>query len=448
MFKIAVALALLPSANAMAGLCYGEVLDANYYTDCTLTYDTQSALDASSCPSSCTTGAGGVTGTGEGSAYTFSKGVGWCQSDLDETPTSIGDTRWFTADECWDGCVTDNGIDALFGAQYDCDSNGCECYCQSTCDCMEQAGETSMLFKLGNIASTSTCGSDDDSTDDDSVEGDYYYCTCADQATDEATCTSMLGADAWDTLPCSTLAAMVEIPLLYCQPMYDIFNAFDLADAVATCCADGLNGCTGVCVSSTSTVTAMTAANPVAHALPISELAAGDKVLAANSAGKQEFDEVEELLHGASADKFVELATSRDGAASQVVRATPHHTFPSCSFGNKFVKTTAAKDFAAGDCILTEHGRAKVVSATMSPAAKGEEAYTIVLKGKSDLVAVDGVFTHALPQSKAVKKAQKTQKALRGSAAATAGLTGFQKDVMDVVNKRIQNKMAKKTTAA
>ena len=139
---------------------------------------------------------------------------------------------------------------------------------------------------------------------------------------------------------------------------------------------------------------------------------------------------------------------SRDGGATQVVRATPHHTFPACSFKNFKVKTTKAKDFAVGDCVMTAHGKATVVSATMTPAAKDEEPYTIVLNGKSDLVSVDGVFTHAPPHARAVKNAQQKQKALRGSAAALPELSRFQKDVVDVVNSRIMAAVAKKTKAA
>jgi len=194
----------------------------------------------------------------------------------------------------------------------------------------------------------------------------------------------------------------------------------------------------------------MTAANPVTHTVPISELAVGDKVLTATYDGKKGFDEVEALLHGASADKFVELTVSRHGAAPQVVRSTPHHTFPACSFKHDkmTVKTTNAKEFTANDCVMTTDGKGKVTSATMTPAAKVEEAYTIVLKGKSSLVAVGGVFTHALPHDGAVKKAHQKQKALRGSATALPKLSNFQKDVVDMANKSIKAAVAKKTKTA
>jgi len=56
--KVLVALALLGGASAQVSLCYGNTMDndAEAITDCTATYGTQAALDASSCPSGCSSG--------------------------------------------------------------------------------------------------------------------------------------------------------------------------------------------------------------------------------------------------------------------------------------------------------------------------------------------------------------------------------------------------------
>ena len=220
-----------------------------------------------------------------------------------------------------------------------------------------------------------------------------------------------------------------------------VFGPDNLGGWVDNCCVDGLNGCVGVCVSSTSTVTAMTTANPKAHTLPISELAIGDKVLAATSRGKHVFEEVEGLPHGKSpaSEHFVELAVARAGSPAQVVRATPHHTFPACSHGHTSqITTTKAKDFKAGDCVMTEHGKATVTSAAMTPAAKDEEAYTIELKGKgSSLVAVNGIFTHASPADMGKHRhSAKRQKALRG--AAPPALSGFQEHVVNALQSHLK----------
>ena len=82
----------------------------------------------------------------------------------------------------------------IFAVQYDCDSDACECFCQSSCDCMADVEETSTLFKIGNVASASVCSWSNAIKDDDAIEGEYYYCTCGDTITDEATCASTLGA--------------------------------------------------------------------------------------------------------------------------------------------------------------------------------------------------------------------------------------------------------------
>ena len=118
---------------------------------------------------------------------------------------------------------------------------------------------------------------------------------------------------------------------------------------------------------------------------------------------------------------------------------------------NLKVKTTQAKDFAANDCVMTAHGKARVTSATTTLAAEEEEAYTIVLKGKSDLVAVDGVFTHARTDGlDAAMGAQQKDGLLPRRKMTVHGIprmTGFQTDV-NAANKHTQAIVAKKTKAA
>jgi len=134
--------------------------------------------------------------------------------------------------------------------------------------------------------------------------------------------------------------------------------------------------------------------------------------------------------------------------------APPH--VPVLFVRHSYIKTTKAMDFAAGDCVMTANGKAKVTSATMTPATKDDEASTIMLKGKSMLIAkgksvliaVGGVFTHPMTMALAEKKSIKTKKTFRGSAASLPALTGFQKDVVDVMNKLVVALVAKKTLAA
>ena len=104
--------------------------------------------------------------------------------------------------------------------------------------------------------------------------------------------------DAWSTLTCAEYSPYMNFARIYCSmDYYDYIFGVNgtLRPATETCCVDGLDGCIGVCVSSTSTVTAMTTANPKANTLPISELAIGDKVLAATAQGKHLIEEVEGL---------------------------------------------------------------------------------------------------------------------------------------------------------
>jgi hypothetical protein len=57
-FKIAAALALLPSVQAGTGLCFGDnVLDTYAAASCALKYSTQAELDAAgTCPETCHSG--------------------------------------------------------------------------------------------------------------------------------------------------------------------------------------------------------------------------------------------------------------------------------------------------------------------------------------------------------------------------------------------------------
>jgi len=388
----------------------------------------------------CSAGAGGVTGEGEGITYTFAKGAGWCSSDLDEQPAALISTSWFDADTCWNACIADYGAETIHNVQYDCDNYGCECYCQSSCPCMVQVGSTSTLFAIADSTIPGSCYDDDDDYND-SVEGEYYFCSCSGMYTDETTCTDNLGADAWSVVPCYMLDWYINYPYWMCS--YNPFGSADMALYVDRCCTTGMNGCTGVCISSTSSVKAITGANPVAHPLPITELKAGDKVLAATHEGKQLYDEVEAVLHGPHAENFVELKIK---GTSNLLRATPHHTFPACSHKDMTVTTKSAKSFSAGDCIMTPSGKATVSSAMHVPAAKGEEAFTVVLKGKTDLLAVNDVFTHALPEAK--KEAKKKQlRGNAGNAAARPERTGFQVHVTDAVDYKLKA-LAKKHVEA
>jgi len=145
------------------------------------------------------------------------------------------------------------------------------------------------------------------------------------------------------------------------------------------------------------------------------------------------YDEVEALLHGppphtalhttdGARAHFVELSTvNYKGATPKTVRATPQHTFPTCAGAGH---TKKAKDFKVGDCIMTVNGKSTVASVHLKPGAPQEEAYTIVLKAKTDLVAVDGIFSHSRPADMVMPGSKLLRGALTGaSSSRTAGST-------------------------
>jgi len=86
---------------------------------------------------------------------------------------------------------------------------------------------------------------------------------------------------------CIALNDMISWPYEMC--MYNPFEDASMTDIVANCCEDGLNGCTGVCVSSASTLTVLKPSGPrglnFAKIVPITEVKPGDKVLAATHNG-------------------------------------------------------------------------------------------------------------------------------------------------------------------
>ena len=63
----------------------------------------------------------------------WGRGNGWCSSDLNEY---VGQAC--TPAECWDLCVETYGAESIFAI--DLNGIGGSCYCQSSCDCIEEGG--------------------------------------------------------------------------------------------------------------------------------------------------------------------------------------------------------------------------------------------------------------------------------------------------------------------
>ena len=134
----------------------------------------------------------------------------------------------------------------------------------------------------------------------------------------------------------------------------------------------------------------------------------GDKILALKGMDgvfkgtKASFATVTGLTHGPSIEDFVEIGMKRAPALGSLIRATPHHTFPSCSG-----KVFKAKDLRPGHCLVTKHGKDIVRSAKHVPKRVGDFTYTIQVDESYSSIMIGGIFTHA-------KSVGHSHKALRG----------------------------------
>lgn len=116
----------------------------------------------------------------------------------------------------------------------------------------------------------------------------------------------------------------------------------------------------------------------------ISEVAAGDRLLAATTAGKIVFSEVVFVPHGANKEKalFVHVSTE----AGHDIKMTQNHVLPAGKCGTIFPLIYAA-EISVNDCILTVSGEERVVSVQ---SVRGEGVYTIVTY--EEFIVVNGII--------------------------------------------------------
>ena len=74
---------------------------------------------------------------------------------------------------------------------------------------------------------------------------------------------------------------------------------------------------------------------------------------------------------------------------SGVIKATPHHTFPTCALNGVEVM---AKDLAEGSCVVTASGK-KLVKSVRRVMAE-DKTFTLEMEEGIKAVSVGGVFTH------------------------------------------------------
>jgi len=134
----------------------------------------------------------------------------------------------------------------------------------------------------------------------------------------------------------------------------------------------------------------------IANAMP------GQRLLGATSENhKPIFGVVKEVRASPASVPYVTITVvamkgankEKNHTLKDVLRVTEFHTFPKCNGA-----TFPALRLEVGDCLLTVHGRAEIATIQRTPVTKQDRTYTNVFEGKTDLVAVGSVFTHALSQ--------------------------------------------------
>eukprot|EP00614_Pseudopedinella_elastica_P002237 CAMPEP_0172587782 /NCGR_PEP_ID=MMETSP1068-20121228/6788_1 /TAXON_ID=35684 /ORGANISM="Pseudopedinella elastica, Strain CCMP716" /LENGTH=294 /DNA_ID=CAMNT_0013382923 /DNA_START=59 /DNA_END=943 /DNA_ORIENTATION=- len=147
----------------------------------------------------------------------------------------------------------------------------------------------------------------------------------------------------------------------------------------------------GYCFYGESTVSVL--AESGAETKKINELKVGDQVFSRTSAGQTKFAEVMGAPHSEAKEDYVEVKMGKPG---KLVRATLHHTFPTCAG-----KTKKAMDIKSGDCLLGAVGKQHVHKVSRVKHTKKDSTYTLVMEKGTKQVAVGGVFTdtmRALPK--------------------------------------------------
>ena len=118
----------------------------------------------------------------------------------------------------------------------------------------------------------------------------------------------------------------------------------------------------------------------------ISDVRVGDRVLAADAAGRTFYSDVVFLPHGTNTRRS--LFTHISTVAGSSIKMTPSHIIPAGSCGSSAsLPLVYASNVRVGDCIMTVSGE-ETVSAV--EAVQGEGLYTIVTK--AEYLVVNGII--------------------------------------------------------
>jgi hypothetical protein len=188
-----------------------------------------------------------------------------------------------------------------------------------------------------------------------------------------------------------------------CSSNYD-----DMSDYADACCTSQTSICeSGYCVSSDSTVSTLvideqsrslrsTNNNDNVVNIPLSDLKVGDKILALKHNDDKHtsiFTEVEKITKSPSTGHFYELEMTKENKdLATKIRATPHHTFPSCNHNkDKLIK---ALDMKEGDCLFNGKGEKTFIQKiNKQEVSNDDQTYSIQVKGSNVIIVGDVATT-------------------------------------------------------
>jgi hypothetical protein len=259
---------------------------------------------------------------------------------------------------------------------------------------------------LTGICPIPTTGDDGGIADDD---GKDYTCF--------ETCATCSGPEMEDCLTCAMDGG---------QP----WNENDPTSLTGICPIEG----GGYCFAGDSTVAVLDTASRTVATRRLTELKVGDTIQAmvtsssSSSASdttghrhteKHKNEKAWAVVAGVGSSKssgffheITMMSTPQDGPTTlKALRATEHHTFPTChsskTHSNKKAQTKSAGSMVpahmlkAGDCLLTAEGERMVASVKRSLAGPQDTTYTVNMEGATALIVVNGIVTHAKPSSSA-----------------------------------------------
>jgi hypothetical protein len=234
---------------------------------------------------------------------------------------------------------------------------------------------------------------------------DDYYCVCYDFATspdsDLDACAPLADSTYESTTQIYNCAADANDYWAYddaTTACADTTTASELVGYADVCCASGQSVCEeGYCVSYDSTVSTLVNIDDKRRTeiVQVSQLKVGDEILSMHKNSKiPQYSKVEHIGKSPSSGDFFEVKMMRETKPEHdsKVRATSHHTFPSCD-GKKDIR---AFEMKKGDCLLNSFGEKQLVKSVTKQAINPEEDFTYTLKMQNtDVIFVGDVATHS-----------------------------------------------------